>query len=255
MGAGEPGSLFPHSGVAEQENADRCQRQHRAGPWHHGLRHGRVCHVPDHTGNVRRPLLERNLRACRRHRASGRGRDRRMRLRHRGVLRGQVCGNHHLGTRHGSQAGAHRLCRHGRDPPGYRQRPARRTEHRATHQGGAGRSPAGDLRRSRRFAKGRHGGGHHRGVLLPGDGGTQNRRDIQSARRASERRQFGHSAAAICQAQAQQRVVRSCLRPDRCRRRRAALRVGRKDGNAPALHSGTARWHAHGDRTGARPRE
>jgi 2-oxoglutarate ferredoxin oxidoreductase subunit alpha len=111
----------------------------------------------------------------------------------------------------------------GASSPGHHQRPARRAQHRTTHQGRAGRSSAGDLRRSRRFAKDRHGGGHHRGVLLPGDGGTQNCRDIQSARRASERCQFSHRSAAVRQAQAQERVVRGCLRPDHRRRRRATL--------------------------------
>ena len=49
-----------------------------------------------------------------------------------------------------------------------------------------GRSPAGDLRRPRRCAKDCHGGGYHRGVLLPGDRGAPNRRDLQFACRAPE---------------------------------------------------------------------
>ena len=63
------------------------------------LGHGHLRDVPDHAGHFRLALPERRLRARRRHRAPGRGRDRGLRVRDRRLLRGQGRGDDHLRAR------------------------------------------------------------------------------------------------------------------------------------------------------------
>ena len=76
--------------------ADRRQRQHGARARRARLGHGNLRDVSDHAGDVGVALPERGVREGRRHRAPGRGRDRRLRVRDRRVVRRQVRGHDHL---------------------------------------------------------------------------------------------------------------------------------------------------------------
>ena len=87
VGREEPRLQVPDSGRAGDRAADRRQRQHRAGAGRARLRHGHLRDVPDHAGDVGVALPVRRVRARRRHRAPGGGRDRRLRVRDRRLLR------------------------------------------------------------------------------------------------------------------------------------------------------------------------
>ena len=93
-------------------------------------------------GHVRVALPERDVRAGRRHRPSGRGRDRRVLVRDRRVLRRQMRGHDHLRPGLLAEAGGDRARRDGGDPARGHQRAARRPEHRPADQGRAGRPAA-----------------------------------------------------------------------------------------------------------------
>ena len=88
----------------------------------------------------RRRIISATVREGRRHRASGRGRDRRLRLRDRRLLCRQMHGDDHLGPGLFAQAGGDRARGDGRDPARRRQRAARRSLDRPADQGRAGRS-------------------------------------------------------------------------------------------------------------------
>ena len=158
LGRGEPRLQVPDPRRALDRAADRRQRQHRARARRARLGHGHLRDVPDHAGDLGLALPVRGVRAGRRHRPPGRGRDRRLRVRDRRLLRRQVRGDDHLGPGLLAEAGGHRARGHGRDPAGRRQRPARRAEHRPADQGRAGRPADRDLRQPRRRAEGRDGG-------------------------------------------------------------------------------------------------
>ena len=105
LGRGQPRLQVPHPGDALDRAADRGQRQHRAGAGRARLGHGHLRDVPDHAGHLGLALPVRGVREGRRHRAPGRGRDRRLRLRHRRLLCRQVRGHHHLRPGLFAQAG------------------------------------------------------------------------------------------------------------------------------------------------------
>ena len=134
--------------------ADRGQRQHRARARRARLGDGNLRDVPDHAGDLGLALPERRVREDRRHGAPGRGRDRRLRLRHRRFLRRQVHGDDHLRPGLFAEAGGHRPRGDGRNPAGRGQRAARRPEHRPADQGRAGRPADRDVRQPRRRAQG-----------------------------------------------------------------------------------------------------
>jgi Pyruvate/2-oxoacid:ferredoxin oxidoreductase gamma subunit len=148
---------LPHPGAALEPGANRRQRQHRDRSRRHRLRDGHLRDVPDHARDLGIALPERGVREGRRPGAPGRGRDRRLRLRGRRVVRRQVRGDDHLGARLLAQAGGHRPRGDGGDSARRRQRPARRPEHGPADQGGAGRRARRDLRQPRRRAQGRDG--------------------------------------------------------------------------------------------------
>ncbi len=155
LGRGEPRLQVCDSGGEVEGAADRRQRQHGDRARRARLRHGHLRDVPDHAGDVRIALPVRRLREGRRPRAPGGGRDRRVRVRDRCLLRGSLRCHHHLGPRLFAQAGGARACRHGGDPARRRQRSARRSVDGPADQGRAGRSSDGDLRQPRRRAEGR----------------------------------------------------------------------------------------------------
>ncbi len=115
---------------------------------------GNLRDVSDHARHLGFALPDRRVREGRRHRAPGGGRDRRLRLRHRRVVRRQVRGDDHLRPGLLAEAGGHRPRGDGRDPAGRGQRAARRPQHRAADQGRAGRPADRDLRQPRRRAQG-----------------------------------------------------------------------------------------------------
>jgi Pyruvate/2-oxoacid:ferredoxin oxidoreductase gamma subunit len=92
----------------------------------HRLRDGHLRDVPDHAGDVGIALPVRVLRTRRRHRAPGRGRDRRVRVRDRRLVRRPLRGDDHVRARLLAEAGRHRPGGDGGDSAGRRQRPARR---------------------------------------------------------------------------------------------------------------------------------
>ena len=139
LGRAHAGLQVPHPGPGRCGAAGRGQRQHRHRPGRAGLGHGHLRHVPHHAGDLGLALPERVLRTRRRPRPPGRGRDRRLRLCHRRLLRRPLRGDHHLGPGLCAQAGRHRAGGDGRDPARRRQRAARRPQHRAADQGGTGR--------------------------------------------------------------------------------------------------------------------
>jgi hypothetical protein len=96
VGGGEPRLPLRDPCRAIEGAADRRQRQHRARAWRARLGNGHLRDVPDHARHVRLALPERHVRARRRHRPSGRGRDRRVHVRDRRVLRGPMRGHDHL---------------------------------------------------------------------------------------------------------------------------------------------------------------
>ena len=214
LGRAQPRLQVPDSRGAIDRAADRRQRQHRAGAGRAGLRHGHLRDVPDHAGDVGLALPVRRVRAGRRHRPPGGGRDRRLRVRDRRLLRRQVRGDGHVGAGLLAEAGGHRARGDGRDPAGRHQRAARRAVHRPADQGRAGRPAHGDLRQPRRRAEGRDGGVGHRGLLLLDDHGAQDRRDVQHGRRRAVGREPLDRAAAVPAAAVRRRLARPAARPD-----------------------------------------
>ncbi len=153
VGGGEPRLQVRDSGAAQQGGPGRDQRQYGDRAGRPRLRHGHLRDVPDHAGDFRVALPVRLLREGGRHRPPGRGRDRRLRLRDRRLLRGPLRRDHHFRPGLLSQAGGPGTRRHGRDPARGGERPARRTQHRPADEGRAGRSPHGDLWQPRRRAR------------------------------------------------------------------------------------------------------
>ena len=245
VGGSEPGFQVPHAGRPRERAADRRQRQHRAGARRAGLGHGNLRDVSDHAGDLGLALSVRRVREGRRHRAPGRGRDRRVRLRHRRVVRRQVHGHDHVRSRLFAQAGSDRARGDGGDSAGRRQRPARRPEHRPADQGGAGRSVVRDVRQPRRCAQGGDGGQHDRGLLLLDHHGAQDRRDVQHGGGRALRRQPRDVADAVPAARVHRSLGRAADRPEPDSRGREALRLGSRDRPRAPLHSGPARRHAH----------
>ena len=88
VGGGEPRLPLRDPCRAIEGAAARRQRQHRARARRARLGNGHLRDVPDHARHLRLALPERHVRARRRHRPSGRGRDRRVHVRDRRVLRG-----------------------------------------------------------------------------------------------------------------------------------------------------------------------
>ncbi len=105
LGREESRLQISHSGDAQHRAANRGQRQHRAGARRARIGHGNLRHVPDHAGDLRFALSEQRVREGRRHRASGRGRDRRLHVCDRRLLRRQMRGHRHLRPRLFAQAG------------------------------------------------------------------------------------------------------------------------------------------------------
>ncbi len=126
LGRGEPRLQVRDSGREVAGAADRRQRQHGDRAGRPRVRHGHLRDVPDHAGYLGLALPVRCVREGRRSRAPGRGRDRRLRVRDRRLVRRQVRGHDHLGTRLLAETGRARARRDGRDPARRRQRPARR---------------------------------------------------------------------------------------------------------------------------------
>ena len=149
------------------------------------LGHGHLRDVPDHAGDLGVALPERRVREGRRHRAPGRGRDRRLRVRDRRLLRRQVRGDDHLRARLLAQAGGHR-------PRG----DGARFRWSSSTCSAAARARASRPRSSRATCStaifGSHGDAPkvvmapstHRGLLLLDDHRAQDRRDVQHGRRA-----------------------------------------------------------------------
>ena len=199
--------------------------------------------------------LSRVLRAGRRHRAPGRGRDRRVRVRDRRLVRRQLRGDDHVRAGLLAQAGRHRPGGDGRDSAGRRQRAARRAVDRPADQGRAGRPADVDLRQPRRRAEGRDGRDQHRGLLLLDDHGAQDRRDVQHGGRGAVGRQPGDRAAAVPAPGVQRGLAGAAARPVAAARGREALRLGPGDRHCAALLARPAGRHAHAHRPGARPRQ
>ena len=169
------------------------------------------------TPGIGHPARAVQAQALRRADVPGRGRDRRHRRRHRGVVRRSARGHDVVGPGHRAQGRGDRAGRVAGDPAGHLRHPARRAVHRPADQDRAIRPAAGDVRTQRRGAgadrraavAGRllrrdHRGGPHRsdlshsGVLplrrLPGQwlravAGADRRRTARPARRVRHRAQ------------------------------------------------------------------
>ena len=162
----QPRLQVPHPGRTRHRAADRHQRQHRPRARRPRVGHGNLRDVPDHAGHLGVALPVRCVREGGRRGAPGRGRDRRLRLRHRRLLCGQMRGHHHLRPRLLAEAGRHRAGGDGRDSAGGGERPARRAEHRPADQGRAGRPADRDVRQPWRRAEGGDRAQQDRGMFL-----------------------------------------------------------------------------------------
>ena len=89
LGREEPGHPLPGAGPTDQRRAGGDERQPGRGVGHPRRGHRALLDVPDHAGDVGHPLPGVGNGQSRRLHPPSRGRDRRHRLRHRRVLRGQ----------------------------------------------------------------------------------------------------------------------------------------------------------------------
>ncbi len=255
MGGGEPRLPLCDPGRTIEAAADRRQRQHRARARRARLGNGHLRDVPDHARHLRLALPERDVRARRRHRPSGRRRDRRVLVRDRRVLRRQMRGHDHLGSGLLAEAGGDRARRDGGDPARGDRRAARRAEHRAADEGRAGRPARSDVREPRRCAEGRDGGEQHRGLLLLGDHRAQDRGVVQHPRRSSLGRESRNGATTVPATSVQRGLARAAGRPHARRAGGPPVRLGSRDRPRDAPRPGPAGRHAHRHRARPRPRQ
>ncbi len=255
VGRGEPPVQVRDPRGAGEGAADRRQRQHGDRARRARVGDGHLRDVPDHAGHVGVALSVRRLRARRRDGAPGRGRDRRVRVRDRRVVRRPLRGHDHVGAGLFAEAGGPGPRGDGGDTARGGQRAAWRAFHRPADEGRAGRPPVHRLRQPRRRAQGRAGGERHRGLLLFDDHGPQDRRDVQHGRRRAVGREPRDRAVAVPAAALLRGLAGAAARPDAGAGGRQALRLGSGHRDRPPFHSRAAGRHAHADRARARPDE